>query len=199
MGKGSAIDLPDPLEHADGPDDSPDAASGGVDDLLAQMAGEEIDRLLADADASRETSALSPTVEKPAPAAPQPPPQRQSTPVARAPAAPAVPPTPAATDLDLGTTFAERSALDLPDPAAPSEPATSSVDASVFEDMAADAPEDESGETSVPIYLKPLEWLNAPLAALPEQVRDLVGKVALLTFFNAAAVLLYVLIFRRRH
>jgi len=37
---GQVIDLPDPL-HNDAP-----AAGPGVDDLLAQLAGEEIDRLL---------------------------------------------------------------------------------------------------------------------------------------------------------
>src|SRR5688572_29729295 len=41
----AAVDLPDPL------DQQPPASPGGMDDLLAQLAGDEIDRLLAEADA----------------------------------------------------------------------------------------------------------------------------------------------------
>ena len=52
-------------------------------------------------------------------------------------------------------------------------------------------------EQTVPIYLKPLEWLNAPLAACPESVRDLLGKAAIITLANAIAVLVYVLMFRK--
>jgi hypothetical protein len=51
----------------------------------------------------------------------------------------------------------------------------------------------------LPIYLRPLEWINAPLEYCPEWVREAFGKVALLTLFNSLAVLLYVLIFRRHH
>jgi len=44
-----AIDLPDPLHN-------PEPAPGpSADDLLAQLAGEEIDRLLAEADVERPT------------------------------------------------------------------------------------------------------------------------------------------------
>ncbi len=49
----------------------------------------------------------------------------------------------------------------------------------------------------LPIYLRPLEWLNAPLEACPEGVREAIGKIAVVTLFNAVAVLLYVVIFRR--
>lgn len=52
-------------------------------------------------------------------------------------------------------------------------------------------------EPGLPFYLKPLEWINAPMAALPEAVRSSLGKVGLLTLFNAVAVLLYVIIFRK--
>ena len=45
----AAIDLPDPLNNS-GP------VGPGVDDLLAQLAGEEIDRLLAEADVERPAS-----------------------------------------------------------------------------------------------------------------------------------------------
>jgi hypothetical protein len=42
-----------------------------------------------------------------------------------------------------------------------------------------------------------LEWLNAPLAASSPSVRDLIGKAAIITLFNAAAILVYVMLFRR--
>jgi hypothetical protein len=51
----------------------------------------------------------------------------------------------------------------------------------------------------VPFYLKPLVWLNLPMELLPFEVRDALGKVALLTLANAIAVLAYVMIFRRHH
>src|SRR4051794_41704210 len=44
----AAVDLPDPLETPPHPDASNGAA--GTDELLSQLAGEEIHRLLADAD-----------------------------------------------------------------------------------------------------------------------------------------------------
>src|SRR5438874_12847630 len=47
----AAIDLPDPLNNS-GP------VGPGVDDLLAQLAGEEIDRLLAEADVERPARAV---------------------------------------------------------------------------------------------------------------------------------------------
>src|SRR5438477_12040504 len=47
----ASIDLPDPLNNS-GP------VGPGVDDLLAQLAGEEIDRLLAEADVERPARAV---------------------------------------------------------------------------------------------------------------------------------------------
>src|SRR6185436_14775033 len=63
-----AIDLPDPLHN------SPPAPGPGVDDLLAQLAGEEIDRLLAEADVERpaKSAATSVILLPPEPHAPEP-------------------------------------------------------------------------------------------------------------------------------
>ena len=61
------------------------------------------------------------------------------------------------------------------------------------------ADEADDGPGPLPFYLRPLEWLNAPFAACPDHVRQALGKVALVTLFNAAAVLVYVLFFRRGH
>jgi hypothetical protein len=51
----------------------------------------------------------------------------------------------------------------------------------------------------LPIYVRALEILNFPFDALPNGLRELFGKIAILTLFNSLAVLLYVLIFRRHH
>ncbi len=56
----ATVDLPDPLKSP-----AP-TTSGGTDDLLAQLAGEEIDRLLADADVEASSAAQSPTLNSPA-------------------------------------------------------------------------------------------------------------------------------------
>lgn len=241
MGK-AMLDLPDPLEKpATG---APNPAS--ADDLLAQLAGEEIDRLLSEADARPEDLALVPepetsaeavlaaarevdakTPRAPASKAPAPPaavsdidlsqqlddlfnqlveaapPTSEPAaataavvpPVApeqatEAPAAvplstPARPPASAASPVpaELGTSIAERSALDL---------VSDQAEAASLNLNSAD--EQEPGPS---IWLRPLEWLNAPLNFLPDLIREAMGKIALLTLFNAVAVLIYVFFFRK--
>jgi hypothetical protein len=44
-----------------------------------------------------------------------------------------------------------------------------------------------------------LKTVNAPAQNMPEALRELLGKVALVTTFNAVAVLIYVLLFHRHH
>jgi hypothetical protein len=184
MGQAVA-DLPDPLESAN-PSDAKSA-----DDLLSQMAGDEIDRLLAESDGEAppvERRAIAPEAaakaasETPAPAAP-----------VNAPAAALV----QAVDLDavLDTAIAdhhaaaEKSALHA---TAPAPVAAKPVDRS---------PQIELGEGArrVPLVLRPLEWLSSPLDPWPDQIREILGKVGLMTLINALAVLAYVLIFRRHH
>ncbi len=80
----------------------------------------------------------------------------------------------------------ERAALDA------SVEAVAAVGAELDNELAAEADEP-------PLYLRPLEWLNAPLEYCPPGVREAFGKIAILTLFNSLAVLLYVLIFRRHH
>jgi hypothetical protein len=212
----ATLELPDALEpsaDAAGPVSAAAPSAGGVDDLLAQMAGEEIDRLLAEADAAREEAAagagatppLERAAEKPSAAASDPPPAPAARETAAASVASEVISGTGGVELELATSSEERSALELA--ATSQEPAPIQIDASIFEDPAEEsAPaaqtvtDDESATgDSLPIYLKPLEWINAPLVALPDRVRELLGKVALLTFFNALAVLLYVMIFRKHH
>jgi len=49
----------------------------------------------------------------------------------------------------------------------------------------------------VPLLVRVLEWINAPLAGLSDGVRAAIGKVALVTTLNAIAVFAYVVLFRR--
>ena len=227
-----AIDLPEAL-----PDTAPQA---NADDLLSQLAGEEIDRLLAEAEVEKppagaehapEASAPQPLSEVAA-AAPQP--------AVTEPAATAIPATGntphkeaitaeldelfkelndnAATD-DPNAAVAEFDAIpeadaapeataavvSAPHPAIapapvaklPEQPTTKQEQAALKEDTAADSHDDVDESASLPIYLKPLEWLNMPLQLVPEPARDLVGKVAIVTFMNAVAVLAYLVVFRR--
>lgn len=80
----------------------------------------------------------------------------------------------------------ERAALDA------SVEAVAAVGAEIDSELATEADE-------LPVYLRPLEWINAPLEYCPAGVREAFGKIAILTLFNSLAVLLYVLIFRRHH
>ena len=169
------VDLPDPLDQIA----SASLATTtpvGVDDLLAQMAGDEVDRLLAEAEIARDAPIDNSGILLSATSITQ--------------SVSAVETIDAHEDLESATSIAERSGLEMPVASVPSE-------TSAFTE------EETSrlGEyhTSLPWYLKPLEWLNAPMQALPDGVREGVGKIALLTLFNALAVLVYVFVFRKRH
>jgi hypothetical protein len=220
MGK-AALDLPDPLQAA------PGEARTSADDLLAQLAGDEIDRLLAEAEAGEPKSARAPFHVAPPPD-PKDEVEPASPPVAATPApAPAPPPVepeppPVAVDVaaemdalfsaavakdeaeaaqavtagvleaDAETSAAERAGLATPAGVAPANAApkpSTPVQATATETADDDAP--------LPLFLRPLEWLNAPLSILPESVREIVGKVAIVTLLNAAAILAYVLVVRR--
>jgi hypothetical protein len=54
-------------------------------------------------------------------------------------------------------------------------------------------------EPALPIVLKPLAWLSAPLDRFPDEVRETLGKIAILTIVDALAVLVYVMMFRQHH
>ena len=172
----SVVDLPDPLEQTQA---EPLDSAGGVDDLLAQMASAEIDRLLAEGDIPRE-----PTV----------------THVGSA-LADGIVPLPHAAEPVM--TALEREALANP---APSEPKPMLDIPPLAESHPVDPPhtdaqttdtDETAPEPPLPFYLKPLEWISRPMDAMPESVRVAVGKIALLTLFNALAVLIYVLLFRK--
>ena len=83
----------------------------------------------------------------------------------------------------------------LPGPSRSSTPgATAATPVAVADPVAArTAPAGDE----LPVYLKPLEWINAPLAKCPSALRDFIGKAAIITLVNAAAVFAYVMLFRK--
>ena len=216
--------LPDPL------DESAVSTTASADDLLAQLAGEEIDRLLAESEAEAAPLALRRRTQDAstgepatrttpsAPAVEEDPPEVNLDALARevdasgevgssaaaapeaAPKAPdiAVPTTRAV----IETTPASTAVAPPPQPARVPVTPPPPVDTATLDDVlvASILPAEGAGRRdesdSLPLYLKPLEWLNAPLDALPESWRDALGKVAILTLVNAIAVLLYVALFR---
>jgi len=177
-----------------------DAAS--ADDLLSQIAGEEIDRLLAEADA-KQTGEPTAAPELDAAAASTSPASAAEVPEST------VPPPQSAADLNTVLTAAAvppapvvSNAVESAPP--PAEPAA----VQPAERAALESPEqtikamqeltDAAGAQRGPsILLKPLEWISAPLLACPERVRELLGKIAIITLVNAIAVFVYVLLFRR--
>ncbi|MGH7214157.1 MAG: hypothetical protein ACREIT_05285 [Tepidisphaeraceae bacterium] len=106
-------------------------------------------------------------------------------------------------DADAETSEAEHAALaavtDESDDADDADDAPAAALQVVDEMVASDeAAQEEARADAVPIVLKPLVWLNAPLLSAPEWIREAVGKVAILTLINAVAVLVYVLLFRAK-
>jgi len=234
----AALDLPDPLQQQP-------AGASSADDLLSQLAGDEIDRLLTESDtetpdeqlASEPTPLATPTSELPAidPLAAS---HAQESVVVEAdqdklttleheshPAepgadlhsvlstsmegAPPADPLPAAkididqhlaTDADrvLAPHTAELKAdgIELK-PHGTDDQEDASERQGLLATMAAEATDEDITAGPLPIWLRPLEWLNAPMDALSDEVRSFFGKAAILTLVNSAAVIAYVLLFRR--
>ncbi len=105
--------------------------------------------------------------------------------------------------------------IDSPTPDVPASPADSIGLLNVLDPIvardAADAKEEaaaqaESDDTSdeesprerLPLLVRIMDWVLSPLDWLPPAALDAVGKIAILTLINAAALLLYVLFFHRR-
>jgi hypothetical protein len=232
----AAVDLPDATEKAPAPLTS-------ADDLLSQLAGAEIDRMLAAAEEKEPAATDVPSAEAPAaeareatqPAkdaysaevdqlfkqlntAPLELPSQEdaktgAAPVDESPVEPlaaaaqtVAPPAPesnlqdaarapepaAATHLDPPVAAASTPALAPELQAAPPpqpEPIT------VAQAIESAVQEVKSQRASRLVQL--LELINLPLERCPDAIRDLVGKLAILTFMNALGVLLYVALFKR--
>jgi hypothetical protein len=186
----AALELSESQQDAASQPGAPDAGAS-ADDLLSQIAGAEIDRLLAEADANNPAEApaeppTEPAVSVPAAARPtddidavltaatEPAPAPRPTPASVVAPAPVL--EPAAVQPD------ERAALEA------TEQTIKTIEASGAADQAHHKPH---------IFLRPLEWMSVPLLACPEGVREVLGKLAIITLVNAIAVFVYVLIFRR--
>ena len=197
------VDPPDPQQN---PQPAPTTSA---DDLLSQLAGNEVDRLLAESEGQ--------TPAKPVDAAPLLPPG-ESVGFDNA---------QSAAEIDALLAGAEQTQVQAPpqeqiqpQPPAPPEPPAAVSHADVLNEIqkkdaaraaAAPAPVPVAAKIDssprlllsapppLPLIFKPLEWINSPLDACPDRVREAVGKIAIMTMMNAVAVLTYVLIFRRHH
>ncbi len=182
----------DPLDGAmagGGPD-----ADGQADDLLSELAGAEIDRMLAAADVEPEVATLPPPPVIPPPVIP--PPVAIPEPVVAAPVEPAKvePPVPAPEPI-----AAAPAPADVPAPVAAADLNAVLAAAAEASTVAATSADLDLGNPIArsPFFLRPLELLNAPLEMLPDTVRDAIGKVAVVTLVNSVAVIAYVMLFRR--
>jgi hypothetical protein len=122
------------------------------------------------------------------------------------PAPVAKPPAPVAATTSAG---AEAATLRVSTPAAPPAPADPVAQAAELQRQvlgqtlmaALTGPEDEAGPGEkrdwLGMMLRPLEWMNRPLAACSDAAREALGKVAIMTLINALAILVYVLFLRR--
>jgi hypothetical protein len=112
----------------------------------------------------------------------------------------------------LDEAAAHVAAIMEPPPAAEAEaPAAVPVAASPADAATADAAEREA--LSAPLVVPPppppalpvrllirvLELINWPMTLVSDEAREAMGKIAIVTTLNAAAVLVYVLVFRRHH
>ncbi|MCC6424815.1 MAG: hypothetical protein IT447_15190 [Phycisphaerales bacterium] len=222
----ATLDLPDPQSVA------PHDSTASADDLLSQMAGEEIDRLLADADVnSTVEEAPSPVNQEPDDAEPAVEPtatsesESESEPEvddlfqsdAMAFASPDLTlpeiQTQLSSELDqLFETLNTPEPTPQDEPPAVEQPVESANDAESGALLEASQQiQDEADATAallesieptnapspLPIWLRPLEWLDSPLSGLTDSARSILGKAALVTLFNAIVILTYVLLFRK--
>ncbi len=188
-------------------------APASTDELLSQLASSEIDRLLAEAEngtAAKEAPTPPPAAEAPKPAEPE---TAAPAPVAQTPVAepPAAAPPAAAAEASERSALLEAAGFEANKPEAASPPPETQsersaiLEAAGFESVeesaaaSAMAAEVAGGEDSdyVPIYLKPLVWINSPLESYPSVLRKMLGSAGIVTLLNALAVLTYVFFFRK--
>jgi hypothetical protein len=189
----AVVDLPDPMEKP--------PAGASADDLLSQLAGDEIDRLLGESDVKTDPTEPEPvatiasTVEAPLAAAPAEMAEQLGTAKADASAeldvhAAALPE--ASGELDQSISADADAVLG----AAPTEPPSDAEREGLLATIGESADTNDQAP-SVPLLLRPLEWLSLPLEGLSPTTRDFLGKAAIVTVVNSAAVIAYVIWFRK--
>lgn len=198
----ATVDLPDPLNP-------PLPAESGVastDDLLAQMAGEEIDRLLAEQEGEHLAAPAAPVrvpapSSVPSPAGPAKPADKEQLhdylgglssdsnpgPVAVATLAEPV----------KSPSAAAKTTAELLDEELAADEARAALSSKHFRESA--EPGGSAAGAVVPVSLRVLAWISSPLEACPDHVREAIGKVAIVTVVNAVAILAYALFFRAHH
>jgi hypothetical protein len=170
------------------------ATANSPDELLSQLASSEIDRLLSESEDNPSASADSAAVETADSAELLTEGSERAALLEAAgfespnaapaePAKPETPPAPAPPAEDERAALLQAAGFESPDAPAANAPA--------------DAPAVQEDPDYVPIYLKPLVWINAPLDAYPAIVRQTLGKAGIVTLVNALAVLTYVCFFRK--
>jgi len=204
----AAVDLPNSTGN-------PPSPLSGADDLLSQMAGEEIERMLAETESAKTAAANDPfasqlddllnqlnsaspdlvTVEQIAIIPAALPEESVIAPAAENPVVDALDPIPAAAKeeepvalpavIEQPTTAAERQALTPP------------VDTLAAIEKAVETPSRVIAEDRTPILVKILELINSPFATCPDMLRDMLGKIAILTLMNSVGLILYVMLFRK--
>jgi hypothetical protein len=222
MGQAS-VELPEAPPDATGPTDV------NPDDLLAKMAEDEIDRLLAEDDLDAKPLNVTPI--------PPPDPQPASPEAAAAPAAAAttveaptelpseevaIAQAAAAVEVEIQETIAAKQSPDdelstqlnelfeslSDDSPAAADPASAAMEepTSRQERDALTEPDSEDATPAaaprgrpkrLPLFARPLAWLNAPFSFITPAARDAIGKAAIVTAVNAVAMILYVLLFRK--
>lgn len=80
-------------------------------------------------------------------------------------------------------------------PASDAVAAQNSATTQIDEDKVDFTPLDKAAR--VPLLIRVLELINAPLAGFSDSVRAAIGKVAIVTMLNAVGVFVYVVVFRR--
>jgi hypothetical protein len=193
MGNGE-IDLPNPMD--DGGESSPISN----DELLSQLAGKEIERLLAEVDQQLDAAMDAVAEEDPSPALalrkyPRPELRRLS-----------------GQEQGLARVFNRREDRreveigELTDEEDPEELVGTPV--VVFERVTGvRAAEDQAQDDGVnlfpdyqqpmPAALKPLQWINAPIDGMSHAALSALGKVAIVSFVSAVAMLVYVVVLTR--
>jgi hypothetical protein len=184
------LDLPDPLNST--PDHTPQLSLDNADDLISQLAGEEIDRLIG-------------PDEQWQPRAPS----REPIAISRPVASEQKPVEDLAAELDqlfdeIRTQQAPppRPEIDTSDP----EPITLPEPVLAMRKFEEIDDRDLVGRRSLldpiedpplPKVLRPLAWLNAPVAQLQGKSRLAINAVSLLSFVGSVAAFVYVLILRK--
>src|SRR5947207_2873221 len=163
------LDLPEPIDPQ-----SP-VAPINDDEFLSQLAGQEIERLLAEVDNQIDAALAAEQAAVNPPSAPALALRKYPEPLTR----------PALPDVVEGERAAEpKGSFNWDDPQDPPLAAR----ANIFGGALTAPP--------LPAYLKPLEWLNAPFEGISSAALSMIGKLAIVSFIAAVGAFMYVMIIR---